>query len=567
MTIRLLGPPAAVDAGGDPIRVRGHKVWAVLARVLSSDRPVSRTQIAGDLFSDTADPLGSVRWTLAQLRRLVDSGEAFTGDPVSPRIPADVRIDLVDLLSGRMPHDIESIGVLLEGCDPRGAPGFETWLLLERERLAAMTDAVMRQEALGALSRRDHDRALAIGRRLTMRQPFDEGAHVVFVRALVAAGLQDAASDHVERVERRFEEELGAVPTAALRSAARDGVAEPPPGVSPAANVGALIESGRAALDAGAVDAGIACLRRAVAESERVAASHVRAGALVELGSALIHTIRGHDDEGSILMREAVDVGRQVGDARSAAIALRELAYVDALVGRRPTAARLIEEARDAADDDFLRSGVEAIDAFNLTEWGRFDEGIARYEDSIELARSAGHVRQEAWSLGLGARAHLLAGDDAGAREWARSSASIAAEAQWLSFRPWPASIGAELDLRAGAEADEVSRAMEQSFSLSCQLGDPCWEGSTARVLALCHDTMERSGEALRWIEEARTRVTRHTDSYAGVVGSVLATEADLALRAGDEERAAIVARQLLSLAARTHQDHFVDRAVGLLGR
>ncbi|GFJ85891.1 AfsR/SARP family transcriptional regulator [Phytohabitans houttuyneae] len=67
--VRLLGPPS-IDVDGSPARSpRGRKAWALLSYLLLAERPPSRRHLAELLFADADDPLGALRWTLAELRR------------------------------------------------------------------------------------------------------------------------------------------------------------------------------------------------------------------------------------------------------------------------------------------------------------------------------------------------------------------------------------------------------------------------------------------------------------------------------------------------------------------
>jgi len=110
--LRLIGPPHVFDDDG-PRPVRGHQVWAVLARVLLAERPLTRSELAAELFPGTADPLGSLRWCLAAARRVLDAPNALTGDPISFGLPDGLTVDLLDLLDGQY---VESeVGDLLEG--------------------------------------------------------------------------------------------------------------------------------------------------------------------------------------------------------------------------------------------------------------------------------------------------------------------------------------------------------------------------------------------------------------------------------------------------------------------
>ncbi len=564
VVIRLIGRPEIRDSTGQPVRIRGHKPWAVLARVALAERPVSRQQLAAELFPDADDPLGSLRWCLAELRRGVGAGDAFGGDPVVANLPADAHLDTAALLDGTFDR-FDDLGELLQGVHPKAAPGFESWLLVERERVAGLVDAKLRQAVLRALSLGDHERATRLAQVGVTRSPFDESAHVLFVRALVAAGSA-AATDHVAATEELFRTELGAPPSPALRSALRLTVAGPAPGVSARSTATALLDAGLAALDAGAVDAGMECLRRAAAEAERADDNQLHAKTLLELGTALVHAVRGYDDEGAVLLRQAADLGTGASDPALAAQALRELGYVDALVGRRRTAAAYLDEAtRLASGDTRLMAGISAVVGFNLSEWGNHRGAIERYAAAVDLARSAGMPRRAAWALGLGARAQLLAGEPDRAEAWLKECVDVVDGEQWVAFRPWPLALLGEIRLDAGDDPAAVRSDLEEAFVLSCQLGDPCWEGSSARVLALTHAAEGDFGQALGWIGDARRRATRETDSYAGMEASILATDAELSVRADDPVRAEAAARSLLTLAARTQQDGFLAIALELL--
>jgi hypothetical protein len=47
---------------------------------------------------------------------------------------------------------------------------------------------------------------------------------------------------------------------------------------------------------------------------------------------------------------------------------------------------------------------------------------------------------------------------------------------------------------------------------MSCQLGDPCWEGAVARTLALTDGAEGDLAAASRWLGEASRRSQRETE-------------------------------------------------------
>ncbi|HSS64186.1 MAG TPA: BTAD domain-containing putative transcriptional regulator [Gammaproteobacteria bacterium] len=565
VSIRLLGKPGILNERGEAQAVRGLQSWALLARILLSERPVRRRELASELFPQAVDPLGSLRWCLASLRRALGSAEALRGDPVESNLPEGTEVDVRQLREGHI--DTGALGDLLQGMEPQCGPEFATWLLIERQRIAALIDAHIRQETIQAVSVGDYDRAIRLAERGVRRLPLDEGAHVLLVKSLTLAGRHEAAMDHVEATETAFLDELGEKPSAALRSAARRTIAAPPGGVSPDAVVRSLLESGRAALSAGAVDAGLDCLRRAAADAEKGSDSRLRAGTLLELGTALVHSVRGYDDEGSILLRQAIDRARESSDPRTMAAGLRELGYVDALAGRRPAAAAHLSRALELADgDEDSLAGIHSVIGFNLVDWNKVSEGLEHYALSLEHARSVENSRREAWTLGLGGWGHLRAGRPEVAKAWLSDCLAIVDDLRWVAFRPWPLAVLAEARLGLESDPGALRPELEETFALSCQLADPCWEGAAARTLALAHAAGGDTASAIDLIIEARERCTRETDTYVAMHAAILASHAEIARGAERPAESDLIARELLSLAARAHMDGYLKQALNFIG-
>ena len=111
--VRLLGTPAIVDDEGRGQPVRGHQAWALLARIVLAQRPLSRQKLAAELFPESVDPLGAVRWGLAALRKALNASDCLVGDPVEPRFPSGTEIDLRQLELDTF--DVGQAGDLLEG--------------------------------------------------------------------------------------------------------------------------------------------------------------------------------------------------------------------------------------------------------------------------------------------------------------------------------------------------------------------------------------------------------------------------------------------------------------------
>jgi DNA-binding SARP family transcriptional activator len=563
--VRLIGTPRIEGADGDALEVKGQKPWAVLARILLADRPLTRRELSAELFPDADDPLGSLRWCLAALRRALGSPDLLTGDPVRSGLGPSITVDVHELWDGSF--DARSAGELLEGIDPRCGSEFSTWLLVARQQVASRITAFLRDQIICAISRRECNRAIELAELLARRCPFDEGAHVLLVKSLILSDDPQAALEHVVAVEQLFRSELGCDPSPALRSAARARVADPPPGVSAATLAATLLDSGRAALSAGAIDAGLDCLRRASAQAELARDDVVLAQCFLQLGSALVHAVRGFDDEGSVLLEQAAHIAQEVGDRQTAAVALQERGYADSLAGRRMEAQRHLDHAGVLAEhDDRLQAGVRAVAAFNLSDWGRHNDAIAAYDEAIEAARRSGDRRREAWALGLGGWTLHLAGREVESTGWLTACLDLVHDLRWVSFEPWPVTVLAEANL-ADVRGDETSPAFERWFAMSCQLDDPCWEGASGRVLALHYAQRQEHDLALRWIVEARTRCERKSDTWTGLLGEILLTEAEIRADSGDLPGASSAVRQTIELAARAQLDGLLPRGLDVLSR
>ncbi len=564
LQIKLMGNPEIRTTGDQQQLVRGHQAWALLARLVLSPRPLSRRSLANDLFPDTVDPLGSLRWTLASLRKALNCPGALLGDPINTALPDGTRVDVNELSNADF--DVESAGPLLEGVEPQCGPEFSTWLLVERERIASRVDARVRQDAQQAIAVGDAPRGTRLAELSVRRMPFDEGAHILLLKTLIAGGRFVAADLHVEATDKLFREQLGRAPSPALRSAARRTLSSPPSGVSPVAVVESLLEAGIAALSAGAIDAGVDCLRRAAADAQSCGDAHLQGRTLLELGSALVHAVRGHDDEGAILLRQSIEFANRCGDASMACTAYRELGYVDTLAGRRPSAAEHLAEALRLADGGDALAGTHGVIGMNLVDWGRVNEGLAHYEISLAHAHSAGNRRRQVWSMGLGAWGLLAADRAEEANRWLQKCLTLVDELRWTSFRPWPCALLGESRLRLKADPASVMQDLERAFALSCQLADPCWEAAVARVMARCHEVAGNPEQALGWLSEARMRCVRQTDTYVALVVEILADQARISASLGHVAQSNTCAREMLSLAARAHMDAHVHRAIHLIG-
>ncbi len=567
MIIQLLGPPSIADDRGENVNLRGKKTWGLIARILLSDAPVSRLRLAEELFATAADPMGALRWALAQIRRSIDDPDSFRNDPVEANLRSDTYVDVQHL--DQLKVDLSHLpGQLLEGVGAVWSTEFDVWLSVERWRAESQVIGALHTATLRALSRRDGELASSFARELVARAPLEESGHVLLIKALVASGNVEAAKERVIACEELFEAELGAHPSAAVNSALREETASPPHGVSLRSSALTLLEAGTTAVDAGAIDAGIECLRRAVVDAGASKDRQLYGRVQCALGSALVHGIRGFDDEGSLALHSAIESAVEASDPRTAATALMELGYVEQLAGRRNESAAFLEQADDAAAGlPDLRSGILAFKGINLNDWGKFDQALEVFGESLELAERFESPRDRAWAMTFKARVLLDLGRYDEARGWLDKALPLAVEEKWLTFRPLIEIFLLELDRLQGRDALAIRSDMEMVFAGCCQLADPCWEGLAARGIGLTYVEVADAETAYGWLHDAVARCTRVTDTWVWVEAWVLEWEIELATKHGHLDHARKKSQQLLRHSATKQLNYYSDRAQEFVDR
>lgn len=484
LSVRLLGKPS-IDKDGASASPRGRKAWALLAYLLRTQGPATRDHLASLLFSDADDPLRALRWNLTELRRVLDHSQAFKGDVIQISLPPGTFVDTRTITSGTWVEAVEVPGLgrdLLEGMSFSSSPGFEAWLLTERRHLAACAANVLHEAALARLASGEADRAVEFARRLVEIDPLDENFEALLIRSLAVAGHRDAAAEQLAACTELFRRELGVDPGAGVGSALETPVGSTM--VSPLtgrAAARAQLDAGRAAIDAGAVEAGLQCLRRSAAEAHTCGDLEMKADALFRLGSALVHAARGRDEEAAAALHESIALAETAGVFGIAAGAHRELGYVEMLRGRYERARSWLEQGLRLAGDDRAESAKAlAVLGVCQSDTARYPEAIEALTNSVRLAEAARTSKQLAWSLSFLGRAHLLRGEVEPARSHLTRSLQIAREEAWTTFVSLPECLLGDLAMLEG-DINAAADVYEHAFALGCQIGDPCWEGLGAR--------------------------------------------------------------------------------------
>ena len=570
LAIHLLGSPCVTSGSARRTAPRGRKPWALLAYLLTTESAPSREWLAELLFSDADDPLNALSWNLTQLRRLLGPDATIRGEPVELQLPSGTFVDVRAMTAGTW---MQALGVpglgheLLEGMAFPSSPAFEVWLLAERRHLAAATGNVLREAARARLAAGDGARAVELASRLVTADPLDEDAQELLIRAYATTGDRAAAERQRDACVVLFRKELGIDPGDSVLHAADLRVGRLP-AERPATRttIETRLEASQAAMDAGAVDSAIASLREAVAEAYDTGAADLQGRALLALGAALVHGVRGRDAEGAGILHEAIGVAERTGDGAPAAQAHRELGYVELLRGRYDRAQRWLRRAALLAGDDKAeRAWAHAVEGVALTDIGRHAEALAELQEALRLADEADAPAVEAWALTFIGRSHLLRRDLVAARAALEQALIVARRVRWTAFIPLPESLLADVDLAEG-RTDAAAAAYEHAYELSLQLGDPCWEGMALRGIGLVADQRGDPEAALRWVETARTRCVRLPDAWLWVEGYCLDALCTLAVDRRRPEAASWIA-DLEALATRTGMRELVARAYFHRGR
>lgn len=533
LSITLLGPPSVHRAGAPVAGPKGSKAWALLAYLLLSETAPSR-QLLADLFvPDASDPAGALRWNLSQLRKALGVDVAIDGDPVRVTLPAAASVDATLVANGSWAQIRELPGLgrpLLEGLRFDGSPGAELWLTTERRRLTGRTEDLLHDAVLRAAGRGDVDEALLRAEQLAALSPLDENAQLAHVRALRAVGETERAAKEVEAITQRFHRELGVEPSHALRRALEEPTVSASPVVS-AATVRAQIDAGEAAVNAGAHEAGLQSLRAGVAGARSLGDDALAVRALTAIGSALVHSARGNDEEGAAALHEAEQRAMHSGLHDRAAFARREIAYVSVLRSRYDAALGWLDSAREIVPDDPAElAWIGVVEGLARTDLGTYAVAERVLHAAVADARRGGDRKAEAFARSNIGRIHLLRGELDEADAELGAAVELVRSLDWTGFLPWPEALSGEVALLQG-DVTTAAERIEHAFALGCSVADPCWESLGVRGLGLVAEARGEIDRAIELLEEAPRRCRRLPDAYLWVEAYAYDALCDVATR------------------------------------
>jgi DNA-binding SARP family transcriptional activator len=562
LRIRLLGMPAVSDGEERRPVQRGGKAWALLAFLLLASRPPTRAELAGLLCAEAEDPMGALRWQLAQLRRLLGPSCAVGGDPVVVSVPATAVVDVEVLTRGRWEEAIELPGLgrpLLEGVTVAGAdPRLELWLDTERRRLTGLAAAVLHEAAMHALSLQRPERALVHARAAVDLQPMDEAAHAVLIQCLRACDDDAGADAHLVACSQLLQSGLDVPPGDLLLRARRGPLPPSVDGAPPSAE--AMVHAGQVAVRAGATAQGVRTLREAVAMARRSGQDGVLASALLALGRALVSVGLGGEQEGGAILREALRLAGTAAEGPVAAAAARELAYADLDRGRyRLVHDRVAAAASVTGGDEAELAWLAAIDGAAWSDQGEYGRAEPLLRSAVAHADATDAHEAAVFARGFLGRLALLRGHLSTAQV-VLAQAVDEAELHWVAMAAFPAALLAEVELGLGARDAAWSRA-ERAYVLGRQVDDPCLESIATRARGLVATAQGDLEVGFRLLSEAPRFSRRLPDSYLWIEAYALEALCAVAVELGAPGAAQWVA-DLEALAGRCGMRELTARAL-----
>lgn len=561
LIIELLGYPRIVrDAVNQ--QPRGRKSWCLLAYLLLANQPTSREKLAELLFPAADDPLGALRWSLSDLRRVLGSDCKLSGDPLIIMLPSTAFVDVNLVCRGRWDEARELRGLgqdLLAGISVSGSAAFELWLLSERYRLNGATETILHEATLACLAEGRINDALKCASRLVDLNPLDEAHHVLLVQCLRTAGDYDGASKYAMHCADLFRQELGAEPSTVLQEAIRQPTLDLLSKTRPY-SVQAMLEAGEAAIAAGAISQGLQTLREAATLARQGQNHQLLARILVALGHALVHVGRGSDEEGGAALHEAVARAIEVGDEHTAAIAYRELAFADLERGRYHRALdRLGEATRLAAGDDAEMAWLDCIEGACLSDQGCYSQALKVLSSAVARTERTESPEALVFARCWVGRLYLLRGEFAEATP-VLELALQEAHACWMALAPLPESLLAEVHLQTG-DLDTAESQLERAFVMGRQLDDPCLESIAMRGLGLVAVARGQDSRGYQMLIDAPRISRRLPDSYRWIEAYGLDALCRVAIDQGQAAAPRWIA-DLESLSARCGMRELLVRAM-----
>ncbi|WP_086821618.1 BTAD domain-containing putative transcriptional regulator [Allokutzneria sp. NRRL B-24872] len=231
MRFGVLGPLAVWTELGEPVRVPGAKVRALLADLLvHAGEPVTADRLIEDLWGETApkDASGALHVKVSQLRRaLADDRDLLVSQPAgyTLRVAEEAvdagRFGALVRAARAASQPAETAALLGEALSLwRGEPFAEfaedDFARAEAERLRELRLTAIEDHAEARLAVGEHASLIDELRALVDQHPLRERLRAAQMRALYRAGRQTEALDSYDRLRTELADELGLDPGPAI---------------------------------------------------------------------------------------------------------------------------------------------------------------------------------------------------------------------------------------------------------------------------------------------------------------------------------------------------------------
>ena len=521
LRVRLLGRPG-LEHDGTSRRLEGHKPWALLTYLLLEPRAPTRRELADLLWSEADDPLGAVRWSLSQVRKAMNPPAEIGERDGRIKIDAEVLVvDAGELLRGEWDESsIDDLvrGELLEGMSFGESPSFDTWLQVQRARVATAAADALRWAAT-LLSHREPDRALALAERALRSEPFDDVLHELIVEIHTARGDRERARTYVSGLARRYRDELAIEPPASIsRPLDRPARTAAEPLLRLDVQARALLDIARVRFWAGdsasARDIALRAARQAGESGDRaLEARALILGSTTYTGGGL-----GAAREWTSHLQRALRLANELGDRATVAQIETERGRIAAIEGRYGAAEASFRRARRLAEDigDAREAG-----------WARAMLAVC-LADRCEYLPAEEHLRAALPALGwaphaMGTLARVLVrtGNAEEGKAFADAAVARAEREGLLPTLPWALVQAGEARLAEG-DLDGATERFTRALTIAQETKNPSWQALALRGLALVAQARNDGDRALPLLREALNR-EEQAQGNRWIVASILA--------------------------------------------
>jgi hypothetical protein len=214
-----------------------------------------------------------------------------------------------------------------------------------------------------------------------------------------------------------------------------------------------------------------------------------------------------------------------------------------------------LDEGRRSTTDDGEAARLLGVQGMCLTDAAEYAHALDCLARSVDLARRAGDARQEAWSLAMVGRIHVLRGDSARAVPVLDDALEQVGRQGWTAFQPWPEAFRAEAAIGL-ADLDTARDLLDHAWVLATESDDHCWMATVAHGQAELASVDGNRGRAQRWCDQGLTPVPWYLWPYARLldVACTIALPGESAVAMGRIDR-------LADLAARGRMRDLLTRA------